>query len=237
MFIMRTRCPECGAAVKMDKPLPVGERVECPRCGTRFALGKADNDAVASAVLPADRFSEPAFDPWQEEEVARRARKRRSRRRPEGVPPGLLLGLALGGMFLLLIAAGVGLFILVRGNNAGPPPGEAAAGHAAPEPVGLGEGPLALRQRLVGVWRGNLPNGTTQTLHFKRNGDLVVTVQARGRSQTWPEMYEVVRVRGNTLRIMRLIKGGRPQVQDITFQDDNHLITTGPGGAVFERQP
>jgi hypothetical protein len=140
-------------------------------------------------------------------------------------------------MFLLLIAAGLGLFFLVRGDNAGPTPGGKAAGHAGHEPAGPKEVPLPLRQKLVGVWKGNPPNGTTETLHFKRNGDLVVTVQARGRSQIWLEMYEVVRVRGNTLRIMRLINGGRPHVQDITFQDDNHLIIAGPGGAVFERQP
>jgi hypothetical protein len=214
----------------MDKPLPVGERVECPHCGARFALGKPVVDAPSSPAPWAGRISQPAADPWREEEEARRARKRRRRRRDrEGLPGGLLLGLALAGMFLLIVGAALGLYLLVQGDKTDPAP-RAAPGADPTDPLRLAAGPAALRQKLIGVWVTAPLRGGAASLEFRADGTLVV----RDRGRQWDGTWQVVGGLGNTVRVRRT--GPRGMYEDnFTFQDDNRFIISG-GGAIYHRR-
>jgi hypothetical protein len=61
MAVSRISCPECDAVLKPAKPLPVGKKVKCPRCGSNFTVtGEAPADGAAPRKAEARPKPAPA---------------------------------------------------------------------------------------------------------------------------------------------------------------------------------
>jgi len=129
-------CPECGTKLRLKTELAPGKRLRCAKCSVIFApqpeeeiIESIDPDPdppvrVAAKKPAASRAA--AAEPeepevWVDEEAEEGAEERPVRRKRRPLRPirkksrfGLILGLSLGGGFLLLAAiAGVVLFLVL----------------------------------------------------------------------------------------------------------------------------
>src|SRR5262249_11255296 len=59
MAVSRIRCPECDTVLKPAKPLPVGKKVKCPKCGTNFTVVE-EAPAAGAAPQKAEARPKPA---------------------------------------------------------------------------------------------------------------------------------------------------------------------------------
>jgi predicted Zn finger-like uncharacterized protein len=60
MAVSRLTCPECETVLRPAKPLPVGKRVKCPKCGTTFtAVDSEEEEPPRPAKKPARSREEP----------------------------------------------------------------------------------------------------------------------------------------------------------------------------------
>lgn len=115
-------CPDCGTKLKVNDPSS-GKRIECPRCGTRFAVAAKKQEQPLRAIEVED----------DEAEEVRRVRPRRRQQQAGG--QGLVIGLALGGVLLLVaIAVGVWFFVLSPGQKNPPTQAGFQAQLPAPRP-------------------------------------------------------------------------------------------------------
>ena len=92
MAILRVACPECGAGLKCPDPagFAVGEKIECPKCETRFAVRAParprDDDrppkkkAVKAAVVEDDEDDRPRKKKRRDDDDEDDDRPRRKKR-------------------------------------------------------------------------------------------------------------------------------------------------------------
>ncbi len=134
-------CPECSTKLRLKAELSPGKRIRCPKCSTPFAPTPKEDiiDSIDPDPEPATRVTakkptpsraatpEPAEpDVWVDEEAEEAADKRpvRRSRRPRRAPRrsshfGLILGLSIGGGFLVLAAViGLVVFLVLRPSKA-----------------------------------------------------------------------------------------------------------------------
>jgi hypothetical protein len=75
MAVSRIRCPECDTVLKPAKPLPVGKKVKCPKCGANFTVVE---EAPAAGAAPQKAEARPKPAPARKKPApARPAPKRR----------------------------------------------------------------------------------------------------------------------------------------------------------------
>src|SRR5205823_13586189 len=119
-------CPFCDVKLRVADTLPVGKRITCPKCGEGFPVpdGNDHTPAPKAATVPATYALPPAEgerrvkrvrktppppdeDEGQDEEMEARPKPRKHRKKkPEAASnTPLVLGLVLGGVVSLIVAA------------------------------------------------------------------------------------------------------------------------------------
>ncbi len=239
MLISRANCPECDRPIKPAKPLPAGTKVKCPRCAAVFALREPDDKAQdepepVRSPRPARRGT---VTPDEDDEPPARKTPKKRRKRKAGRGPAL--GLVLGGIAVLVIGGGIGLYFLIRGGGEAEP-GKDPAGPAVPAPVGVQAPAQNQRpgQLLVGIWDADLRDGGSASVEYRADGTMTVTMTTvdngkpvtRRQDGTW----QVVRTEGKGLWVHRVV-GGFVHDDQFTFPDDDHLQTSASKG-VFRRR-
>ena len=107
MLATKVLCPHCRKHLKTSKPLTVGHRVLCPRCGRSFAVPSEGSAAANRDVSPQPslRLDPAHVETVPEVEIPSSAPRRQA----------LWIGLILGGLGLLLIATlGLVVFFATR---------------------------------------------------------------------------------------------------------------------------
>lgn len=114
-------CLKCGARLRAATRLRAGRRLTCPTCRAAFTLhADAEPEArkaetIPDAVLLDDEDDRPPVGTRRRRDHVEDERPIRRRRRP--VSPPLLLGVGIGGFFILL-ALGTGAYFLFRKASA-----------------------------------------------------------------------------------------------------------------------
>jgi len=78
-------CPECHTVLKPAKPLPVGKKVKCPKCGLTFAAPGSDPDVLAK---PKAGGAAAANKPAAKKPVAKKGADGRGDKAVKKAPPG-----------------------------------------------------------------------------------------------------------------------------------------------------
>jgi hypothetical protein len=64
MTVARLTCPDCKAVLKPARPVPVGKKVKCPRCGTTFAAAEDEaSDAAEAPTMHVPKKTAPGKKP------------------------------------------------------------------------------------------------------------------------------------------------------------------------------
>jgi predicted Zn finger-like uncharacterized protein len=131
-------CPECGAVLRTNNPIPEGKRVKCPKCGTLFVpqpeveiegADVVEDDALPARPAPRPRpadaprrprraraIEDDADELPEDEQIEDRPVKRRKgtlkKKHSTGGKQGLVIGI-IGGVLLLVLLAlgGVAAFV------------------------------------------------------------------------------------------------------------------------------
>jgi hypothetical protein len=82
MTVSKLTCPECRTVLKPAKPLAVGKKVKCPKCGTGFTAGEEDRGSAPKRVKTA-----PAAPPAKKKPGDRPGGKPAGKRPPEEEKP------------------------------------------------------------------------------------------------------------------------------------------------------
>src|SRR5687768_17346540 len=119
MLTKKLACPSCGVGLRVADALPAGKRIRCPKCGDAFAVpgGNGTPPRPRRGAPPVEEDENP-FEVVDEQPTVRKRRKKA--KNAAGNNP-LVLGLALGGV-VLLIGAAVALAVVFRPSKDQPGP-------------------------------------------------------------------------------------------------------------------
>src|SRR5438034_5487153 len=79
MAVSRISCPECDAVLKPAKPVPVGKKVKCPRCGSTFTVTE---EVPADGAAPRKAEARPKPAPAERRGVSPPVKKKPAPARP-----------------------------------------------------------------------------------------------------------------------------------------------------------
>src|SRR5262245_41816045 len=121
MLATKVICPHCAKHLKTSKPLTVGHRVLCSRCGRSFAVRPDMANGTPRSAAVAEKPARIVADSLRESERTRGASAPQSTPdvKPVSSPAAnrqmLWIGIVLGGLLLLMSATvGLALFFATR---------------------------------------------------------------------------------------------------------------------------
>jgi hypothetical protein len=141
MLATKVICPHCSKPLKTSKPLTVGHRVLCSRCGRSFAvrpdvLSGAANGASPSPALVVEQPPRTSPVPRASAAAVEALPAVQPAPAPASVRQAMWIGIVLGGL-LLVMGATIGLVVFFATRPA-PPDVSAQASTRTPEESGVG---------------------------------------------------------------------------------------------------
>ena len=129
------RCPGCRAVLKLKAAPPVGKRLKCPKCETRFAPAAKAQPGVE--ILEDDDWGDDGGDLYEPLPPSSRRRagggaKKRKSTGGDGLPPAVWIGLA---AVVVLVLGGVGAWAVFSGGGGDAIGGGLAGGGVPDGPV------------------------------------------------------------------------------------------------------
>jgi WD40 repeat protein len=264
-------CQACASPVEISDPEPAGKVFRCPQCGKSLrvsAAGRKSAPSSTAAPKPADRPARPKSSPVRRggtaaptpaagrteapaasadafafddrTESPRRPAARKPRRR--GVSPALIGGL-IGGVFLLLLAAGIaalaftGFFSTRQPLAQGPgtptpspsadptappqPPDTQKSGPADTAPAHNPAPPSPARELLVGKWESQ-DEKEKGSLEFQKDGSVHMAMAGAPETKgTYKFLDE------NTIQLALPVPNGESVSQKLKVQvGSDELVTT-----------
>src|SRR5260370_10337625 len=68
MPVAKLTCPHCEAVLRPSKPLKLGRRVTCPKCGTGFVVPGEEMDVVAAEPEAPPKPAAPRKESYEEDD-------------------------------------------------------------------------------------------------------------------------------------------------------------------------
>lgn len=157
-------CEHCGARLKLKNESMVGKQVPCPKCNEKFTVEPIEEDEFEVV----DEEEEPAPKAKKGGGKSSKGKGRKGKKSGDGAPVGLIVG----GIVLLLLAVGAGVYFLNGSSGDAPVADAGAPAEAAPADAGGQAPPAAAPAPVMNIDLAYLPPDTDVVLHVKL-GDLI----------------------------------------------------------------